>query len=66
MVIAVVIGQVTPPLAIALIIAGRIANVDQMVVLRANLPFYYAIIAFMLVAIAVPEIATWLPGLMRD
>ena len=25
-----------------------------------------AIIAFMLVAIAVPEIATWLPGLMRD
>ena len=28
MVIAVVIGQVTPPLAIALIIAGRIANVD--------------------------------------
>ena len=48
MVIAVVIGQVTPPLAIALIIAGRIANVDQMVVLRANMPFLFALIAFML------------------
>ena len=66
MVIAVVIGQVTPPLAIALIIAGRIANVDQMEVLRANMPFFYAIIAFMLAAIALPEIATWLPGLVRD
>ena len=66
MVIAVVIGQVTPPLAIALIIAGRIANVDQMMVLRANMPFLFALIAFMFLAIAVPEIATWLPGLMRD
>ena len=66
MVIAVVIGQVTPPLAIALIIAGRIANVDQMVVLRANMPFLFALIAFMLFAIAVPEIATWLPSLMRE
>ena len=66
MVIAVVIGQVTPPLAIALIIAGRIANVDQMVVLRANMPFFYALVAFMLAAIAVPEVATWLPALMRD
>ena len=66
MVIAVVIGQVTPPLAIALIIAGRIANVDQMVVLRANMPFFYALVAFMLIAIAVPEIATWLPILIRE
>ena len=65
MVIAVVIGQVTPPLAIALIIAGRIANVDQMEVLRANMPFFYAIVAFMLVAIAVPGVATWLPALVR-
>lgn len=65
MVIAVVIGQVTPPLAIALIIAGRIANVDQMEVLRANMPFFYAIVAFMLVAIAAPGIATWLPALVR-
>ena len=66
MVIAVVIGQVTPPMAIALIISGRIANVDQMAVLKANLPFFWGIVAFLLVAIAVPEIATWLPSLLRD
>ncbi len=66
MVIAVVIGQVTPPMAIALIIAGRIANVDQMRVLRANMPFFWGIIAFLLVAIAVPGLATWLPDMMRN
>ena len=65
MVIAVVIGQVTPPLAIALIISGRIANVDQMEVLRANMPFLWGIIAFLLTAIALPGVATWLPDLVR-
>jgi TRAP-type C4-dicarboxylate transport system permease large subunit len=66
MVIAVVIGQVTPPMAIALFIAGRIAQVDQMDVLRANMPFLWGILAFLLIAIAVPEVATWLPSIMRD
>ncbi|MFQ6022532.1 MAG: TRAP transporter large permease [Acidiferrobacterales bacterium] len=66
MVIAVVIGQVTPPMAIALFIAGKIANVDQMDVLRANMPFFFGIIAFLLFAMAVPEVATWLPQLIRD
>ena len=65
-VIAVVIGQVTPPMAIALIIAGKIANVDQIRVLRANMPFFWGILAFMLVAIAVHGIATWLPEVLRD
>jgi TRAP-type C4-dicarboxylate transport system permease large subunit len=42
MVIAVISGQVTPPMAIALVIAGRIAGVDQLRVFRANLPFLWA------------------------
>ena len=66
MVIAVVIGQVTPPMAIALIVAGRIANVDQIRVLRANTPFFIGIIVFLLILIAVPELSTWLPEIARD
>jgi tripartite ATP-independent transporter DctM subunit len=66
MVIAVVIGQVTPPMAIALFIAGRIAEVDQMRVLRANMPFLLGIVVFLLIVIAVPEIATWLPAVLRN
>ncbi len=65
-VIAVVIGQVTPPMAIALFISGRIAQVDQIKVLKANMPFFYGIILFLLIAIAVPEVATWLPSFIRD
>ena len=61
MVMAVVIGQLTPPLAIALIITSRIAEVDQMRILKANMPFFITIILFTLVLIALPELATWLP-----
>lgn len=66
MVMTVVIGQLTPPLAIALIITSRIAEVDQMRILKANLPFFIAIIAFTLVLIALPELATWLPEHARS
>ena len=66
MIIAVVVGQVTPPMAIALIIAGKIADVDQIQVLRANTPFLIGILIFLLIAIAVPKLTTWLPELLRD
>ena len=65
MVMAVVIGQLTPPLAIALIITSRIAGVDQMKILRANLPFFVVIILFSLVLMALPGLATWLPSIAR-
>ena len=66
MVIAVVIGQVTPPVAIALVITGKLADVDQLRVFRANLPFLWGIVAFTLLVIGFPQIATWLPSLMED
>ncbi|HEX2256094.1 MAG TPA: TRAP transporter large permease [Afifellaceae bacterium] len=66
MVIAVVIGQLTPPMAIALIITSRIAEVDMIKVMNANWPFFIAIILFMFILIGVPELATWLPAQMRD
>jgi len=66
MVIAVVIGQLTPPLAIALIITSRIARVDQMTILNANWAFFFVIVAFLLFMIAVPELATWLPSMARN
>lgn len=65
MVMAVVIGQLTPPLAIALIITSRIAGVDQMRILSANLPFFLVIILFSLVLMALPGLATWLPSIAR-
>ncbi len=66
MVMAVVIGQITPPVALSLIITGRIARVDQMQVFKANMPFFIATILFTLLLMAVPELSTWLPNLMKD
>jgi TRAP-type C4-dicarboxylate transport system permease large subunit len=65
MVMAVVIGQLTPPLAIALIITSRIAQVDQLRIFIANIPFFITILVFTLVLMLFPPIATWLPSMMR-
>jgi tripartite ATP-independent transporter DctM subunit len=65
MVMAVVIGQLTPPLAIALIITSRIAMTDQLRIFVANIPFFLTIIAFTLMLMLFPAIATWLPSLIR-
>jgi tripartite ATP-independent transporter DctM subunit len=66
MVMAVVIGQLHPPIGIASIIAGRIAGVDQVQVFRANIPFFIAIVLFTLLLMAVPELSTWLPNYMKE
>ena len=65
MVMAVVIGQLTPPLAIALIITARIAETDQMKVFVSNVPFFLLILMFTLVLMAVPDLATWLPAQLQ-
>jgi len=66
MVMAVVIGQVTPPVAMSLMIAGRIAKCDQIEVFRANMPFFIVTLLFTVLLMAVPELATWFPNLMAD
>lgn len=65
MVMAVVIGQVTPPVALSLIITGRIAKCDQIAVFRANMPFFIITILFTILLAAMPSLSTWLPNYMR-
>jgi TRAP-type C4-dicarboxylate transport system permease large subunit len=66
MVIAVIIGPVTPSMAIALVISGRLADVDQLRVFWANGPFLWGLLAFLLLIMAIPELATWLPSIVRE
>ncbi|MGH2450882.1 MAG: TRAP transporter large permease [Candidatus Limnocylindria bacterium] len=63
-VVTVVVGQVTPPLAICLVVAGRIARVDLFDAFRANMPFLIGMILVIVLIIFVPEVATWLPSLL--
>ena len=64
MVVTVVIGQVTPPVALALIVAARIGKEDVIATFRANTPFLISMFLFLLLLIFVPSIVTWLPNLV--
>jgi tripartite ATP-independent transporter DctM subunit len=63
-VLTVIIGQVTPPVAMSLAVAAKIAKVDAWGVLRANTPFLLATIAVLILVILVPSLATWLPDVL--
>jgi TRAP-type C4-dicarboxylate transport system permease large subunit len=60
--VCVVIGQVTPPLAITIVVASKIADEDLARVLRANTPFLIGTVALLLLLVFVPSLATWLPN----
>jgi len=63
MVVTVVIGQVTPPVALALIVAARIGNEDVIATIKANTPFLIAMFLFLLLLVCVPALTTWLPSI---
>jgi tripartite ATP-independent transporter DctM subunit len=61
-VITVIIGQVTPPVAMSLVVAGKIGRVDLWDAFVANIPFLIAIVVLLLVILMIPALATWLPA----
>lgn len=63
-VITVVIGQVTPPVAMSLVVAGKIGRVDLWDAFIANMPFLLAIVLLLLLIVLVPSLATWLPAML--
>ncbi|MGV9799547.1 TRAP transporter large permease [Mycobacterium sp. NPDC003449] len=63
-VLTVIIGQVTPPVAMSLVVAAKIAKVDAWGVLRANTPFLLATVAVLILVILIPSLATWLPSVL--
>lgn len=65
MVMTVVIGQVTPPVAIALLVAAKIGNEDVMQVTKANMPFLIGLILFLMLLVVMPVISTALPSLLN-
>jgi len=62
MVVTVVIGQVTPPVALALLVAARIGREDVISVVRANTPFLISLIVFLIILVSFPILSTWLPS----
>lgn len=63
-VLTVIVGQVTPPVAMSLVVAAKIAKVDAWGVLRANTPFLVATVGVLALVIVFPALATWLPTVL--
>lgn len=64
MTIALAIGQVTPPVAVNLYVACRIADLSIEEVSREALRFAFAAFAGLLMVLYFPVLATWLPSFM--
>lgn len=64
MVVTVIIGQLTPPVALALLVAARIGQEDVLQVVRANTPFLLALFVFLLLLVCFPALSTTLPNLL--
>ncbi|MEE9934297.1 MAG: TRAP transporter large permease subunit, partial [Deltaproteobacteria bacterium] len=59
-------GVITPPVGInAYVVAGVARDVPLHVIFKGSLYMLYAMFALALLLIIFPQIATWLPHLMR-
>jgi len=59
-----VIGLITPPVAICLSIGALIAGIPQREATREVMPFFFAAIAVLMVITFVPQVSLWLPNLL--
>jgi tripartite ATP-independent transporter DctM subunit len=58
------IGTITPPVGIVLFVTAKIAEVPFERLVRATLPFLVPLFAVLALVSLVPELTTWLPGLV--
>jgi C4-dicarboxylate transporter DctM subunit len=61
---AVELAIITPPYGLALFAASGILNLPFAFVARACFMFYPAVVLGMILVAYVPQISTWLPGLL--
>ena len=65
MILALNVGNITPPVGMTLMTAAQIAKVSYESAIRASLPFYVSFIAVIAVVSAWPRIVLWLPALLQ-
>ena len=55
------IGTITPPVAVNLYVASRIANVSMEEVSRWVVPFFLALLVALALVVYIPALSLWLP-----
>jgi C4-dicarboxylate transporter DctM subunit len=59
------LGMITPPLGLSLYAVSGVTSAPVYDVLRATIPFFLVIMAFLVVMIFMPGLTTWLPSLLH-
>ena len=62
---SVVLGLITPPVAISLSIGALIARVPARVVTREVVPFFIAAVGVLMLVTFVPQLSLWLPNFLH-
>ena len=65
-VVAVEMAQITPPIGFNLFVLQGMTDHEMGYIARAALPMFAIMVLMVFVLMAVPELATWLPGRMRS
>ncbi|HWQ37818.1 MAG TPA: TRAP transporter large permease [Burkholderiales bacterium] len=65
MILALNVGNITPPVGMTLMTASQIAGVSYESAIRASLPFYVSFIAVIAIVSVWPQMVLWLPGLLK-
>jgi len=59
------VGLITPPVGLAIMLAGEIAETSFVQAAKAAVPFLLAAIGFVLIITFIPEVSLWLPSLIE-
>lgn len=63
-IIAVAIGQQTPPVGSTLFVVSALTRLDVFVVSRANIPFVLALVFVLMLVLFIPELSLWIPRMV--
>ena len=65
-VITVLMGNISPPVGIVVFaLAGMVKDVPLFTIFRGVMPFLVAMLFCLIVILLFPQLALWLPGMMR-
>ncbi len=62
--IVVEMAQITPPIGFNLFVLQGMTGKDMGFIARAAMPMFFVMCAFVIILVIVPELATWLPGVL--
>jgi len=58
------LGTITPPLGLNVYAVAGVAKMPVYDVLKATMPFFFVVLAFLLMMVFTPGLATWLPNIV--